>query len=77
VEAVATDLPQTPMLGGDPFQQAAIEAGPAADGTTPTESPLELAIERDRIRDEVAELVDNQPNEVAAVIQGWLAEQKS
>jgi flagellar M-ring protein FliF len=69
VEAAASDLPQ-PIMGG----LQALAAAPAALGSAPTGA--ELAIERDRIREEVAEFVDSQPDDVAAVIQSWLAERK-
>jgi flagellar M-ring protein FliF len=80
VDAVASDLPGSPLLVGDALEQAAIGAGPEGIGSAvidPAQEQIQLGIERDRIRDEVAELVDNQPDEVAAVIQGWLSERKA
>lgn len=76
VDATASDLPEFPeplMLPGT--AQAAIEA-PAADSVDIPGLPSadEIAIARQRMRDQVAELVDNQPEDVARVIQGWLAE---
>jgi flagellar M-ring protein FliF len=70
LEASASDLtPAQLLMGGQPMlggAQAAITATAEAD-------PV---VERDRMRDEVAALVDNQPDEVAAMIQGWLSERK-
>lgn len=54
-----------PAGGGDPAEHA-LPAGQA-----------EKVAQRDRLRDEVAQLVENQPDEVAQVIQGWLAQRKS
>lgn len=71
VEAVATDLPETPLLGGPP-QQPAIGAAPETD----EEDEVEIEIDRGKMRDDVAALVDSQPDEMAAVIQGWLSERK-
>jgi flagellar biosynthesis/type III secretory pathway M-ring protein FliF/YscJ len=33
-------------------------------------------MDRDRVREEVSALVDSQPDDVAAMLQGWLDEQK-
>jgi flagellar M-ring protein FliF len=71
VEATASDLPRSPLLpGGQPM----LGGGPAA---ITAEAEADPGAERDRMRDEVAALVDNQPDEVAAMIQGWLSERKS
>jgi flagellar M-ring protein FliF len=40
------------------------------------ELELEASARREHLRDEVAQLVDNQPDEVAQVIQGWLSQRK-
>lgn len=79
VDATASDLPeyaQGPMVL-PPGAQIAIE-GTAVPGTgldiPALPSPDEIALARQKMRDQVAELVDNQPEDVARVIQGWLAE---
>jgi flagellar M-ring protein FliF len=77
VDATASDLPDYPadalMLSG--LGQQAIE-GPVTPSTDIPALPSsdELGLARQRMRDQVAELVDNQPDDVARVIQGWLAE---
>ena len=38
---------------------------------------VESSMSRDQLRDEVAELVDNQPEEVAQMLQNWLAERNA
>lgn len=78
VEAIATDLPETPLLMGADGQPALGQYGGAigAPALESAESEIEELFDRDRMRDEVAELVDSQPDEVAAVIQSWLSERK-
>lgn len=74
IEGVATDLPASglvlpPALGAGTF------GGMGAIGAGSGEQPALLAgPTRDQIRDEVAALVDNQPDEVAEMLQGWLGE---
>jgi flagellar M-ring protein FliF len=78
VEAVATDLPDQGLLGG--ANAAGLPGGSMGAITASVEddeeAAAEAAFDRDRMRDEVAALVDNQPDEMAAVIQGWLSERK-
>ena len=70
IDATASDLPNSGLVlaGQGP---AAIEAG----------DQLAIAAQneftRDKMRDDVAALVDNQPDDVAQMLQGWLAERKS
>jgi flagellar M-ring protein FliF len=68
IRATASDLPG----GGQPVL---VGAGPNA-----LESGQQLAIQadatRERQRQDVAALVDSQPDDVAALLQGWLAEGK-
>lgn len=74
VEATASDLPpfpENPLMLGAQESPAAIEAGPAGE---PIPSVDDIAAARQKMRDQVAELVDNQPEDVARVIQSWLAE---
>jgi flagellar M-ring protein FliF len=69
IEALASDLPeQQPTL--IPADRAALEG--VAMSVLP--SAEAAAIDRDQLRDEVAELVENQPDDVAAMLQGWLSE---
>ncbi len=78
VEAVATDLPDQGLLGA--ANGAGLPGGSMGAITATVEddeeAAAEAAFDRDRMRDEVAALVDNQPDEMAAVIQGWLSERK-
>ncbi|MEJ2577737.1 MAG: flagellar basal-body MS-ring/collar protein FliF [Kineosporiaceae bacterium] len=83
VQAYASDLPDA---GGDSMllaasTPAALTAGPSA--ALPATSPDQAAIDaaqsaanREQLRDEVAKLVQNQPDEVAQVIQGWLSQRQ-
>lgn len=86
VEVYASDLAHGSLLGGLP---PALSAGPtgahafggqegaAAALPEQREAAEDLARRRERLRDEVTRLVDNQPEEVAQVIQGWLSQRKS
>jgi flagellar M-ring protein FliF len=69
IETMATDLPNSGLVLNP--EQAALGSG----------SQLAIAAEsevtRDKMRDDVAALVDNQPDDVAQMLQGWLAERKS
>lgn len=82
IEAYASDLPSESMLlSGMPGQQIALPAGAStALGGRPEpivdELEQDAALHRERLREEVAQLVENQPDEVAQVIQGWLSQRK-
>jgi flagellar M-ring protein FliF len=85
IEADADVLPlEHPlMLPGQhlPGHQPALTAGHAplalaVQENQASEAEAERALNRERLRDEVAKLVDNQPDEVAQVIQGWLSQRK-
>jgi flagellar M-ring protein FliF len=74
--------PEGLLLGGGLSQ--ALPAGPTgqqlalpATDLAPFDDEAEQAMNRERLREEVARLVDNQPDEVAQVIQGWLSQRKS
>jgi flagellar M-ring protein FliF len=84
VEASASDLPNGVLM---PSRVDAISAdrrrelGPGPDGETagdgrgaPGAAP---ALEREKLRDEVASFVDSQPEEIAQLVQGWLAQRGS
>lgn len=81
IEAYASDLPGDGMLmaGGHP---AALSSGPGHgalalhSGEAAPDPSIEASVQRDRLRDEVAKLVENQPDEMAQVIQGWLSQRK-
>jgi flagellar M-ring protein FliF len=82
VEVTAGELPsdglllghgQLPALAGGPGAHFAL---PAAPEEPEVDLEAEQALNRERLRDEVAKLVDNQPDEVAQVIQGWLSQRK-
>jgi flagellar M-ring protein FliF len=74
IDVTADDLPNNGMLmnvgpqaaiggGGGPGEQLAIAA--------------ESEKTRNKMKDDVTALVDNQPDDVAEMLQGWLAERKS
>ena len=78
VEAVASDLPEQAALGAggmNGLPGGMLGALPALPEAV-EELPEVSAFDRDKMRDEVAELVDNQPDEIAAVITSWLSERK-
>jgi flagellar M-ring protein FliF len=73
IEALVNDLPDDEngpaLLSGAERQ--------AIEGITMPELPAleeEDSVTRDQLRDEVAELVDSQPDDVAAMLQSWLME---
>jgi flagellar M-ring protein FliF len=45
------------------------------DGSAPAQ-PADPTVNRERMRSELAEFVDNQPEEIAQLVQGWLAERR-
>jgi flagellar M-ring protein FliF len=73
VEATARDLPgaaEGVVIPADALEPALLPALTAAG------APTAAVMDRDRVREEVSALVDNQPDDVAAMLQGWLDEQK-
>ncbi|GAB3241686.1 flagellar basal-body MS-ring/collar protein FliF [Kineosporia babensis] len=66
IEATASDLPEGYVMQ----QQQAI------GDTQQLALAREADLSRDRMRDEVSAMVDNQPDDVAAMLQGWLADRK-
>jgi len=82
VRAVASDLPPPLMdehvLSAE--QRRLVAALPELPSTPPAAAEAETgpspAIEREHLRKEVSQLVDNQPDDVAQVIQGWLSQRK-
>ena len=86
VDATASDLPASGNVLLSPEVQAAIAAGrlPALGGSPAAlggplaleQDDAEAAARRDRMRSELAQFVDNQPDEIAQLVQGWLAERK-
>lgn len=86
VEASASDLPDRDGLlltsqGQLPPALTAAPAGgqlalPGQQDAEAEAAELDAAVHRERLRDEVAQMVDNQPDEVAAVIQSWLSQRK-
>ena len=73
IDATASDLPSGMMLGNNQ-PAGAIGAGP---GGSQLAIGGESELSRDQMRNDVAALVDNQPDDVAQMLQGWLAERKS
>jgi len=68
VQVTAQDLPETPAGVLVPSQvKPALQSGPAT-------ASLATDAERQHMREHIAELVEKQPEEMAAVIQSWLAE---
>jgi flagellar M-ring protein FliF len=76
VDAVASDLPETALLRGPVEPPLAISA-PAIEALGAGVDILDPTLERDRLRDEVSKFVDQQPEEIAAIVQGWLSQRKS
>jgi flagellar M-ring protein FliF len=70
IEATASDLPESGLVlaNNQPAELSISEQLAIAAKTDQ---------ERDQMRDDVAALVDNQPDDVAQMLQGWLAERKS
>ena len=72
----AVELPEAIALGEGDFLDLDSEEGLAAVGAAPW--VLEPAdARRIEIQSEVAELVDRQPDEVAQLLRGWLADRRS
>jgi flagellar M-ring protein FliF len=83
VDAVASDLPAEGTVMLSPEVQAALMAGrmPALGGGGGLEAlgaaPDDAArAGRDRMREELSAFVENQPDEIAQLVQGWLAQQR-
>jgi flagellar M-ring protein FliF len=70
IDVTASDLPNGGLVLAA-SQPMAIEA------TEQRAIDSRSSDDRDRMRDDVAALVDNQPDDVAQMLQGWLAERKS
>jgi flagellar M-ring protein FliF len=68
IDATASDLPNDSLVLAN--QPAAISPGEQLAIAAQTD------FQRDQMRDDVAALVDNQPDDVAQMLQGWLAERK-
>ncbi len=78
ISATASDLPDGVLMpsrldaiGGD--RMAALTGEPAAGGVVVPDEVLD----RDRLRDEVSSMVDAQPDEMVALVQGWLSERQT
>jgi flagellar M-ring protein FliF len=81
VEAVAADLPAEGNVLLAPEVQAALSAGrlPALGGAPDAltaGADHQTRVARERMRDELSTFVDNQPDEIAQLVQGWLAQQR-
>jgi flagellar M-ring protein FliF len=70
IDATASDLPNSGLVLAA-SQPLAIEANEQLAISAVSDTT------RDQMRDDVAALVDNQPDDVAQMLQGWLAERKS
>ena len=82
IEAVASDLP--PGMGGPGGpallptsleEQLAISAA-GHQVLADKEDILDPSLERELLRDEVAKFVDQQPEEIAIIVQSWLGQRK-
>jgi len=76
VEAVASDLPAA-LLRGPIEEPLAISASALEALDAGGVEVLDPTLERERLRDEVSKFVDQQPEEIAAIVQGWLGQRKS
>ncbi len=74
VEAVARDLPPEGSLLLAQEVQAALAAGTLATPAAITSEAEEPARQRERLREELSAFVDSQPDDIARLVQGWLAE---
>jgi flagellar M-ring protein FliF len=75
IDATASDLPRGEQFILSAPEPLAIEAGEQAAEPLPrVATELEADVSRERMRDEVAALVDNQTDDVAALLQTWLTE---
>jgi flagellar M-ring protein FliF len=74
VEATAHDLPGTSDVLIPSQITPALEAVP---GQAAVGAAQQAALEQEHLRSEIAKLVENQPDEVAQVIQSWLAERNA
>jgi flagellar M-ring protein FliF len=81
VQATATDLPAplaTSALAAPPSEQPLALSVAAMDALgSPDAEIVDPTLERERLRDEVARFVDQQPEEIAAIVQGWLGQRKN
>jgi len=80
VEVTASDLPErepASLLPLDAAEQLMISASAHDVLGTADADILDPTLERERLRDEVAKFVDAQPEEIAAIVQGWLGQRKS
>jgi flagellar biosynthesis/type III secretory pathway M-ring protein FliF/YscJ len=64
-----------------PEVQAALSAGRlpalgAAPNALAAGSDDQTRVARERMREELSTFVDNQPDEIAQLVQGWLAQQR-
>ncbi|HEY6795720.1 MAG TPA: flagellar basal-body MS-ring/collar protein FliF [Kineosporiaceae bacterium] len=78
LEAVASDLPPVhhgPVLLDTMGEQLAISAG--ARELSATDEALDSSLERQLLRDEVGKFVDQQPEEIALIVQSWLGQRKN
>jgi flagellar M-ring protein FliF len=66
VEATATNLPAEGVIIPPELEPTRVPALTAPE-----------VLDRDQVREEVAALVENQPDDVATMLQGWLDEQKA
>jgi flagellar M-ring protein FliF len=84
VDAYASDLPDdgpNPLIPGGGVANAlptgaADQASLSADREQASIEARAAAANRDNLRSEVVQLVENQPDEVAQVIQGWLSQRQ-
>jgi flagellar M-ring protein FliF len=73
VKATASDVSEGVLV---PSRMDAIgsDSVTAIEGAAEQASPV---LERERLRDEVAEFVDSQPDDIAQLVQGWLGQKSS
>ncbi|MDQ1287673.1 MAG: flagellar M-ring protein FliF [Actinomycetota bacterium] len=84
VEAVARDLPPmivtppptaTPVILPSEEERLAIGAA-ALENRDIAPDALDPSLERELLRNEVSRFVEQQPDEIAAIVQGWLSQRK-
>jgi flagellar M-ring protein FliF len=81
VEATASDLPPFASGGGmlsmAPQDQLALSASAIQALGEVNSDVLDPTLERERLLADVAKFVDQQPEDIAAIVQGWLGQRKS
>jgi flagellar M-ring protein FliF len=79
VSAIASDLPAegTVLVGGGAITDGRVPALASAGTEQDAAADPDVRAKRERMRSELTAFVDSQPDEIAQLVQSWLAERKS